>query len=66
MSIKCIIFDYDGVIVDSFDSMHAVYQILCKELGYNCPTDREIFRKMYGRDYKDLYVSLGIPKKSLG
>ena len=62
MSIKCIIFDYDGVIVDSFDEMHAVYQILCKELGYDCPTDREVFRNSYGRDYRDLYVSLGVPE----
>lgn len=63
MAIQCIIFDYDGVIVDSFNEMHAVYQILCKELGYDCPTNPEVFRKMYGRDYTTLYVSLGIPEK---
>jgi len=63
MSIKCIIFDYDGVIVDSFHEMHAVYKILCQELGYDCPTDPEVFRKIYGRDYKTLYVALGIPEE---
>ena len=63
MGIRCVIFDYDGVIVDSFHDMHAVYQVLCKELGYDCPTDPEVFRSMYGRDYKTLYVSLGIPEE---
>lgn len=63
MAIKCVIFDYDGVIVDSFHDMHAVHQILCEELGYDCPADPEVFRKMYGRDYTTLYVALGIPKE---
>lgn len=63
MAIQCLIFDYDGVIVDSFHDMHVVYQILCKELGYDCPTDPEEFRGMYGRSYKTLYVALGIPEQ---
>lgn len=63
MAIQCIIFDYDGVIVDSFNEMHAVYQILCKKLGYDCPTNPEVFRTMYGQGYKSLYASLGVPKK---
>ena len=46
--IKTILFDYDGVIVDSFSSVHNVYKIICNKLGKECPLDIEEFRKDYG------------------
>ncbi len=58
--IKAIIFDYDGVIVDSFQNVFEVYQAICKELGKKCPATLEEFRKIYGRTYLDCYHNLGI------
>ena len=58
--IKAIIFDYDGVILDSFHSLHEVYKIMCKELGKKCPEDIEEFKKLYGYTSKELKKNLGI------
>jgi len=58
--IKAIIFDYDGVIVDSFHSLHEVYKIICKELGKKCPEDIEEFQKLYGYNSDELKKNLGI------
>ena len=37
--IKVIIFDYDGVIVDSLQKVHEVYMTICDKLGKECPRD---------------------------
>ena len=58
--IKTIIFDYDGVIVDSFSNVHEAYLIICKELGKQCPSSIETFRKIYGFNFKECYQNLGI------
>ena len=58
--IKAIIFDYDGVIVDSFPSVHRVYQIICKKLGKKCPSNFEDFKKIYGYSSGTLSKNLGI------
>ena len=58
--IKAIIFDYDGVIVDSFQSLHEVYKIICKELGKKCHEDIKEFQKLYGYTSKELKKNLGI------
>ena len=42
--IKLIIFDYDGVIVDSFVNVHLVYKIICKKLGKQYPEDFKDFK----------------------
>ncbi len=47
--IKAIIFDYDGVIVDSFPTVHKVYQIMCEKLGKKCPKTLPEFKEMYGK-----------------
>lgn len=49
--VKIIVFDYDGVIVDSFSSVHNVYQIICEKMGKECPSDLEEFRKEYGQSH---------------
>src|SRR3989344_1670866 len=58
--IKTIIFDYDGVIVDSFPSVHKTYLIICKQLGKKCPTDFEKFKEIYGYGSKELMNNLSI------
>lgn len=61
--IKTVIFDYDGVIVDSFANIHEVYKIICEELGKQCPTSLEVFRKIYGFNFKECYKNLGITEE---
>ncbi|MDE1970069.1 MAG: HAD family hydrolase [Patescibacteria group bacterium] len=58
--IKLIIFDYDGVILDSFPAIHRVYLNICKTLGIPCPEDLEEFRKVYGKNYKECLSNLGV------
>jgi phosphoglycolate phosphatase len=59
MKIKTIIFDYDGVIVDSFPNIHAVYQIICKKLGKKCPAKFEDFKKVYGYNSREFLKNSG-------
>jgi phosphoglycolate phosphatase len=61
--IKAIIFDYDGVIVDSFKSAFEAYKIICAKFEVACPKEIEEFRKIYGLNYIECYQNLGIPKE---
>lgn len=61
--IKAIIFDYDGVIVDSFSKVHEVYQTICKKLGKTCPKNFEEFKKIYGYSSRELVKNLGFSEE---
>ncbi len=45
--IELAIFDYDGVIVDSFKTLHLAYGQICKELGGKYKSDINQFKKDY-------------------
>lgn len=59
-SIKAIIFDYDGVIMDSFGSVFNAYKKICESLKITCPNSIDDFRKIYGYSFIDLHKNLGI------
>lgn len=61
-----IIFDYDGVIVDSFPTLHQAYIALCKKLNVNCTENLEEFKKVFGRNSTEAYKNLGIDPKYPG
>lgn len=61
--IKLIIFDYDGVVVDSFPNVHKIYQTICKRLGKHWPEKLEDFRKVYGHTSSECYDNLGFDEK---
>ena len=61
--IKLIIFDYDGVIVDSFPNVHDVYKIICKKLEKPCPEKLEDFKKVYGHSSSECYSQLGFSEE---
>lgn len=61
--LKLIIFDYDGVIVDSFSDCHDVYKIMCKKLGKSCPKDIKDFKKVYGHTSDECFAQLGFSDK---
>jgi HAD superfamily hydrolase (TIGR01549 family) len=61
--IKAVIFDYDGVIVDSFLHVYEVYKVICAALSVEIPDTLEEFRKVYGYNSKECYRNLGIAKE---
>ena len=63
--IKVIIFDYDGVIVDSFPTVHEVYQIICKRLGKDCPSSLNKFKKVYGYHSRELLKNLNFTQEEI-
>ena len=62
--IKAILFDYDGVIVDSFENVFKVYRKICKLFKVPCPSDIEEFRKVYGYNYFECLKNLGIDESN--
>jgi len=63
--IKLIIFDYDGVIVDSSPNVHDVYRIMCKKLGKSCPEDFAEFKKIYGHSSSEGYANLNFSTEEI-
>lgn len=61
--IKLIIFDYDGVIMDSFPAVYEVYKIICRRLGKKCPESLDEFRKVYGHSSTECYKNLGFSEE---
>lgn len=61
--IKAIIFDYDGVIIDSFPSVFEVYKGICKHFKVSCPATIDEFRTIYGYNYAECLKNLGIQEK---
>jgi phosphoglycolate phosphatase len=61
--IKAIIFDYDGVIVDSFVSIFEVYKKICMHFKVTPPKTVDEFRANYGYHYIECLANLGIQAK---
>lgn len=57
MTIKAIIFDVDGVLIDSFEANLKFFQNLMIKFGYNSPT-REEFPKYFALTMKDAIRAL--------
>jgi phosphoglycolate phosphatase-like HAD superfamily hydrolase len=58
--IQAIIFDYDGVIVDSFPDLYEIYKVICKELNKKMPGTIKEFGRFYGYTFEEAYTNLGI------
>ena len=61
--IKLILFDYDGVIVDSFQNVYEVYSTICKKLGKKFPEGIDEFKKIYGNSSSECYNQLGFSEE---
>jgi phosphoglycolate phosphatase len=61
--IKAIVFDYDGVIADSFSNVFEVYKKICDHFQVPSPKDIDEFRGLYGYSYTDCLHNLGIAEK---
>lgn len=63
--IKAIIFDFDGVIVDSFDNNYFVYKEICRLLNKNFPSSNvEEFREWYDSYWPHNFRRIGITEES--
>lgn len=60
--IKAIIFDYDGVIVDSAKTFMDVFNSLAKKYGYKQVSNKDEFTKIYDRNLFEPETSLGLTK----
>ena len=58
--IKLIIFDYDGVLVDSFPGLYETYKKMCAGVGKSIPNTIEGFSAIYGNHFVELFERLGI------
>jgi phosphoglycolate phosphatase len=56
--IKLIIFDYDGVIVDSFPQVYEIYRKMCLELGKPFNYSLAEFKVIYGHSASECYAQL--------
>ncbi len=65
MSIELVIFDYDGVLVDSFPALHEIYLTIGERFQVSVPSDIEAFRSFYGYNYMECLDKLGIPRDKL-
>ncbi len=62
--IKLIIFDYDGVIVDSFNDNFEIYKKIFLELDTKIkPKNLDEFKKVYGASYKEMHKTVGIKEE---
>ena len=57
---KLIIFDYDGVIVDSYPSVYEVYKIVGTRLNKKIPSTFEEFKKIHLESYLKAFEHIGI------
>ncbi len=60
METSLIIFDYDGVIVDSFPMLAKVYDIYAREFGIQPPEDIDFYREFFELDWKRTVAKWGI------
>lgn len=53
------------MIVDSFPTVHKVYQIICERLNKNCPTDFNDFKKVYGHRSSEFMRNMGYSEEEV-
>ncbi len=58
-----IIFDYDGVIADSFSSVFNVHSRICRKMGKECPECIKEFRKIYGSCSDEYFKNMGFSEE---
>ena len=58
--VKAVIFDFDGVIIDSLDPVHRIYRIIGREMKREIPKKKEKLGDSFGGDYKKLMKKVGI------
>lgn len=60
---KLVIFDYDGVIVDSFPTQYEIYKVICQKLGKKIQPTIGEYSKAFWEGYIPYRASVGITTK---
>jgi HAD superfamily hydrolase (TIGR01549 family) len=63
MAIEAVIFDFDGVIADSKETIFRIYEAVSKEMGVEFYDSLSDFTKNLDGNYKHFYTKLGIMEK---
>lgn len=63
MAIEAVIFDFDGVIADSKETIFRIYEAVSKEMGIEFYDSISDFTKNLDGNYKHFYTKLGIKEK---
>ncbi len=66
MAIEAVIFDFDGVIADSKETIFKIYEAVCKDMGIEFYDSISDFTKNLDGNYKHFYLKLGIKEKDFG
>lgn len=61
--IKAVVYDFDGVIADSFPAVYHAYKKIAQELKLDFPQDIEGFRALYGKNYIECMQNLKIAQE---
>ena len=59
--IKNIVFDLDGTLIDSFNTIYKTTEKVLQQLGVSKPLDKEKFYKRIGHHFIDIFKELDIP-----
>ncbi len=66
MAIEAVIFDFDGVIADSKETIFRIYEAVCREMGIEFYDSISDFTKNLDGNYKHFYTKLGIKEEDFG
>ncbi len=58
--VKSVILDFDGVLVDSLNSVYNIYKIIAEKLGVTIPSTVREFGDAFAGDYRELFRKIGI------
>jgi len=61
--VKAILFDWDGTLVDSLDSLYEANALVMRAFGV--PFDPDLYRRLYTADWREMYRRLGIVAERL-
>jgi len=60
-----IIFDYDGVIVDSLDTNLKIAALACQKIGYPVPPSKADIEQLENIAFDDIGRQIGVPEKKI-
>lgn len=64
--IKAVIFDFDGVIADSKNTIYAIYRAVLAEMNRKFPFSLDEFTAALDGNYRNFYSSLGVEDGEIG
>lgn len=60
-----LMFDFDGVIVDSLDGFHGAWAKACEEAGFTAASNRKTYLSVFETNMFEGLVRIGIPEASI-